>query len=87
MKWKDKVELVKMLNRSPTKEELSEFLLNRELDEQALEMLLTGVNVFSTALTPEAKDIVIRAMSSFEGTLSFRSQMRAKVWTEILNKL
>lgn len=86
MNYQDMTSLAKLLNSNVSVEQLSEFIVNHELDRQALEMLLVGVNVFTTALTPEAK-VRVCTLVDEETDLSFRNQMRAKVWRETLNKL
>lgn len=82
MEWNDKIEMVKLLNKNNYAEAV-EFIKDKEMDAQAMNMFITGFNLSQWKLLEPIKSLIL---SYDSGMLNFRSALRMEFAKEELLK-
>lgn len=80
MTWDEKVEMVKFLNDGNYEEAVS-YISEKEVDNQAMDMFVTGFDLTKMELLNPIKDFV---MNFDSGLLDFRSGLRLETMKEYL---
>ena len=78
MTWEDKVEMVKFLNDGNYENAVS-YISEKEVDNQAMDMFVTGFDLTKMDLLNPIKDFV---MNFDSGLLDFRSGLRLETMKE-----
>lgn len=83
MEWNDKIELCTLLNNG-NYEEAAEFIRNRDIDLQAMEMFIGFFDLTKFQVLQPIKDIIL----SYDGSkLSLRGSVRLKLLKKELKSL
>ena len=82
MEWNDKIELCTLLNNGNYAETV-EFIRNKDIDPQAMDMFITGFNLTKFQMLLPIKDIILSYDSS---KLDWRSSFRLELLKEELLK-
>ena len=80
MTWEEKVEMVKFLNDGNYENAVS-YISEKEVDNQAMDMFVTGFDLTKMELLNPIKDFVMNFES---GLLDFRSGLRLETMKEYL---
>mgnify|MGYP003451213853 FL=1 len=80
MTWDEKVEMVKFLNNGNYEEAVS-YISEKEVENQAMDMFVTGFDLTKMELLNPIKDFV---MNFDSGLLDFRSGLRLETMKEYL---
>ena len=80
MTWDEKIEMVKFLNNGEYEQAVS-YISGKEVDNQAMDMFVTGFNLTKMELLNPIKDFVLNFDS---GLLDFRSGLRLETMKEYL---
>ena len=80
MTWEEKVEMVKFLNDGNYENAVS-YISEKEVDNQAMDMFVTGFDLTKMELLNPIKDFVMNFES---GLLDFRSGLRLEIMKEYL---
>ena len=80
MTWEEKVEMVKFLNDGNYENAVS-YISEKEVDNQAMDMFVTGFDLTKMDLLNPIKDFV---MNFDSGLLDFRSGLRLETMKEYL---
>ena len=78
MTWDEKVEMVKSLNDGNYEEAVS-YISGKEVDNQAMDMFVTGFDLTKMELLKPLKDFI---MNFDSGLLDFRSGLRLETMKE-----
>lgn len=78
MEWEDKTEMARLLNNGMYKEAV-DFISDKEMDNQAVDMFLTGFNLTNIELLRPIKELFANINS---GHFSFRSGIRLEIIKE-----
>ena len=78
MTWDEKVEMVKFLNDGNYEESVS-YISGKEVDNQAMDMFVTGFDLTKMELLKHLKDFI---MNFDSGLLDFRSGLRLETMKE-----
>ena len=78
MTWEEKVVMVKFLNDGNYEEAVS-YISGKEVDNQAMDMFVTGFDLTKMELLKPLKDFI---MNFDSGLLDFRSGLRLKTMKE-----
>ena len=78
MTWDEKVEMVKFLNDGNYENAVS-YISEKEVDNQAMDMFVTGFDLTKMELLKPLKDFI---MNFDSGLLDFRSGLRLKTMKE-----
>ena len=78
MTWDEKVEMVKFLNNGNYEEAVS-YISGKEVDNQAMDMFVTGFDLTKMELLKPLKDFI---MNFDSGLLDFRSGLRLETMKE-----
>ena len=78
MTWDEKVEMVKFLNDGNYEESVS-YISGKEVDNQAMDMFVTGFDLTKMELLKPLKDFI---MNFDSGLLDFRSGLRLETMKE-----
>ena len=82
MEWKDKIEMAKLLNNGNYAEAV-EFIKDKDMDAQAMDMFFTGFDLSQWKLLEPIRSFIL---SYDSGTLDFRSALRLELAKEKLLK-
>lgn len=82
MEWNDKIEMAKLLNNGKCAEAV-EFIKDKEMDAQAMDMFITGFDLSQWKLLEPIKSLIL---SYDSGALGFRSALRMELAKEKLLK-
>ena len=82
MEWNDKIEMAKLLNNGNYAEAV-EFIKDKEIDAQAMDMFITGFDLNQWKLLEPIRNLIL---SYDSGTLDFRSALRLTFAKEKLLK-
>lgn len=82
MEWNEKIELCTLLNNGNYTEAV-EFIRNKDIDPQAMDMFITGFNLTKFQMQRPIKDIILSYDSS---KLDWRSSFRLELLKEKLLK-
>lgn len=82
MEWNDKIELCTLLNNENYAESV-EFISNKDIDPQAMDMFITGFDLTKFQMLQPIKDIILSYDSS---KLDWRSSFRLELLKEELLK-
>ena len=82
MEWNEKIELCTLLNNENYAEAV-EFIRNKDIDPQAMDMFITGFNLTKVQMLQPIKDIILSYDSS---KLDWRSSFRLELLKEELLK-
>ena len=80
MTWDEKVEMVKFLNDGNYENAVS-YISEKEVDNQAMDMFVTGFDLTKMDLLNPIKDFI---MNFDSGLLDFRSGLRLEIMKEYL---
>jgi hypothetical protein len=75
MTWEEKVEMVKFLNDGNYENAVS-YISEKEVDNQAMDMFVTGFDLTKMELLNPIKDLILNFDS---GLLNFRSGLRLEI--------
>jgi hypothetical protein len=75
MEWNDKIEMAKLLNNGNYAEAV-EFIKDKEMDAQAMDMFITGFNLSQWKLLEPIRNLIL---SYDSGVLDFRSALRLEL--------
>lgn len=78
MTWDEKIEMVKFLNNGEYEQAVS-YISGKEVDNQAMDMFVTGFDLTKMELLKPLKDFIINFDS---GLLDFRSGLRLETMKE-----
>ena len=82
MEWNDKIEMAELLNNGNYAEAV-EFIKDKEIDAQAMDMFITGFDLSQWKLLEPIRGFIL----SYDiGVLNFRSALRMKLCKEELLK-
>lgn len=82
MEWNDKIELCTLLNNENYAEAV-EFIRNKDIDPQAMDMFITGFELTNFQMLQPIKDIILSYDSS---KLDWRTSFRLELLKEELLK-
>ena len=82
MEWNDKIEMANQLNNGKYAE-VVEFIKDKEMDAQAMDMFITGFDLSQWKLLEPIKSLIL---SYDSGMLDFRSALRMELAKEELLK-
>lgn len=82
MEWNDKIEMANLLNNGKYAEAV-EFIKDKEIDAQAMDMFITGFDLIQWKLLEPIRSLVL---SYDSGMLDFRSAIRMELAKEELLK-
>lgn len=82
MEWNDKIQMAKLLNNGKYAEAV-EFIKDKEIDTQAMDMFITGFDLTQCALLEPIRNFIL---SYDSGGLSWRSSLRLEFAKEELLK-
>ena len=82
MEWDDKIEMARLMNNGLYKE-VVEFIKDKPMDPQAMDMFLTGFDLSYMDLIKPIKDLFLNCDS---GSFSFRSALRLELIKEHFKK-
>ena len=82
MEWNDKIEMANQLNNGKYAE-VVEFIKDKEMDAQAMDMFITGFDLSQWKLLEPIKSLIL---SYDSGMLDFRSALRMELAKELLLK-
>ena len=82
MTWDEKVVMVKLLNDGDYEDAVS-YISEKEVDNQAMDMFVTGFDLTKMELLKPLKDFI---MNFDSGLLDFRSGLRLKTMKEYLKE-
>lgn len=82
MEWNDKIELCTLLNNGNYAESV-EFISNKDIDPQAMDMFITGFDLTKYQMLQPIKDIILSYDSR---KLDWRSSYRLELLKEKLTK-
>ena len=78
MEWNEKIELCTLLNNGEYADSV-EFIRNKEIDPQAMDMFITGFDLTMYQILQPIKDIIL----SYDGSkLDWRSKFRLELLKE-----
>lgn len=78
MEWNEKIELCTLLNNGEYADAV-EFIRNKEIDPQAMDMFITGFDLTMYQILQPIKDIIL----SYDGSkLDWRSEFRLELLKE-----
>lgn len=78
MTWDEKIEMVKFLNNGEYEQAVS-YISGKEVDNQAMDMFVTGFSLTKIELLKPIKDFI---MNFDSGLLDFRSGLRLETMKE-----
>jgi hypothetical protein len=78
MTWDEKIEMVKFLNNGEYEQAVS-YISGKEVDNQAMDMFVTGFDLTKMELLKPLKDFI---MNFDSGLLDFRSGLRLETMKE-----
>ena len=82
MTWDEKIEMVKFLNNGEYEQAVS-YISGKEVDNQAMDMFVTGFDLTKMELLKPLKDFI---MNFDSGLLDFRSGLRLETMKEYFNE-
>lgn len=82
MTWDEKVEMVGLLNNGQYKEAV-EYIRNKEIDPQAMDMFVTGFDITEYELLRPIEDVITSYDSN---SLDWRSGVRLETMKQFLKK-
>lgn len=84
MEWNDKIEMAKLLNNGNYAEAV-EFIKDKEMDAQAMDMFITGFDLSQWKLLEPIRNLIL---SYDSGALDFRSALRmGRAKAELIKRL
>lgn len=82
MEWNDKIQMAELLNNGKYAETV-EFIKDKEIDAQAMDMFITGFDLSQCALLEPIRSLIL---SYDSGVLDWRSSFRMELAKEELLK-
>ena len=82
MEWNDKIQMAELLNNGKYAETV-EFIKDKEMDAQAMDMFITGFDLSQCVLLEPIRSLILSYES---GMLDFRSALRMELAKEELLK-